>query len=211
MELQLNAPLIALPEKNHPLFDPTRDIPPDVWFLPYQTDPGTFAFDLVIFGLIAGGSFGFSGIFGIVVMTVSILNGGYRANDAGDLLVFVGVYLVLAALIIISWRNFWGPLWCEWLTLQEKRAGRLRRGLFLTPDAMIVRRQTDRYDILPRDAILNAELRGYRRLTLFVRYRMPDGKGRIYDLSGAVPWGNIDHRSALSHIEKWATLGATSR
>jgi hypothetical protein len=204
MELQRNVPLAALSESLRPLFDPARAVPADVWFLPYQTDMNTFVFDLVVFGLIVGGAFGLSGIFGIVVLTVYILSGTDKANDFGDIVVYVVVYLALAGLVVTCWRNFWRPLWTEAVALREKRAHRLRRGLFLTPDAMIVRRQTDRYDVLPRDAILSAELRGYRRATLYVIFRMPDGGQKSYDLSGAVPWGNIDHHSALFHVQKWA-------
>src|SRR5262245_21697420 len=132
MELQLNVPPIALSESIRTLFDPAHALPCDVWFLPYQTNPSTFVFDLVIFGVIAGGAFGGSGIFGLVVMTVSILNGTYGIGDLGDLIVYVVVYLVLAGLIVISWRNFWRPLLTEAIALREKRKGRLRRGLFLT-------------------------------------------------------------------------------
>lgn len=211
MEIQLNVPLMTLSERIRPLFDPGQPIPAEVRFLPYQIDTGTFAFDCVIFGLIAGGAFGGSGIFGLLVITVSILNGTYRVGDISDFLVYAIVYFVMVGLIAVSWFNFWKPLWCEWIALREKRAGRLRRGMFFTPEAMIVRRQTDRYDVLPREAILKAELRGYRRATLYVTYRLPDGKHKSYDLAGAIPFGNINHHSALSHIEKWATSSASSR
>jgi hypothetical protein len=207
MDLQRNGPIDSLPEDIRVLFDPTRrGVPSGVWFLPYDT--ANFVFDVVIFGLIAGGSFGFSGIFGVVVMTVSILNGTYRAGDFSDVLVYVAVYLILAGLIMIGAFSFWKPLWYEALAWREKRAGQLRRGLFLTPKVMIVRMKTNYCDVLPRGQIVAAELRGFRRPTLFVFYSVPGGKPQSYDLAGAVSFGAIHHRLALAHIQEWAGVKA---
>ncbi|HEX2620499.1 MAG TPA: hypothetical protein VHL11_10135 [Phototrophicaceae bacterium] len=211
-ELQPNLPVEFLPDDLQVLFDPSpshRALPPDVWFLPYDTD--YFFFNAAIFGLLVGGCFGVSGIFGIIVMTVSILNGSYAITEPADIIVYIVVYLVLAGLVAIAWFNFWKPLWYDYLAWQEKRAGLLRRGLFLTSEAMIVRMKTNYCDVLPRDAITDAKLLGYRRPTLYVLYNTLDGKAKSYDLAGAVSWGNINHRYALSHVREWAGLDTKTK
>jgi hypothetical protein len=201
---QLNVPLQSVPEEIGALFDPTRPIPADVRFERWATDTSTFVFNLLIYGLLVGGAFGCSGIFGLITLTVSLLNGSYTAGEFADIVVYVVVYGALIGLVIIAWRSFWTPLLPEWLALQEQRAHTLRRGYFLTPQAMIVRVKTDSCDILPRDSILSIGLRGRRYKTCYVVYRASEGKRRSYDLSFTPLFGRSVHHYELYRLQRWA-------
>lgn len=202
---QLNVPIDTLPENVVDLFDASRSLSREVSFLPFQTDQGMFIINALIFGLIAGGAFGGSGIFGLIVMTGSILSGEYQAREFIDILLFIVAYLVLIGLVWVGWNSFWRPLWYEMLALGEKNAHQLRRGLFLTPNALVVRMKTNRCDVLPRETIVKAELRGgFRsRRSLYIIYGTPEGRQKTYDLAGALSWSSIDHLAALSHVQTW--------
>lgn len=183
MEPQFNVPVQSLTKEIQVLFDAAHPIPRDVWFQPRHTDTSTFIMNLIVFGFIVGGAFAGSGIVGLAALTVSLLSGTYRISDLGDAIIHIAIDLVLIGLLVTGWRVFWTPLWVEWLALREQRAGILRRGLFLTPDAMIIRLQINYCDILPRNSILDVVYLGFRVHTGYVRYRRSNGKQKSYALS----------------------------
>lgn len=201
--VQQDMPIKALPEATQTLFNPERrGLPAGVSFVPYDTS--LFIFNLLVYGLLVGGCFGGSGIFGLVVMTGSIVSGEYKVTEPADLLVFAGVYVVLIALIIIAWFNFWKPLWYDFLAWSEKNAGQLKRGIFLTPDAMIVRMKTHTCDVLPRRLIEKVELRrGYKSRALYVFHRQPDGTLKAFNVGDRFSFGGLDLHAARSKIETW--------
>jgi hypothetical protein len=163
-----------------------------------------FMVNVILLGLVVGGAFGGSGILGLAVMTVSILNGSYSIGSVGDLLVYIVIYGLLGGLVVIAWRNFWLPLLNDWLTISEQRAGILRRGIFLTDELMLLRLQTRYCDIIPRQAILSLERRGSRYASWVMIYRVSEGKQKNYWLDSFID----NHRQprAVSQIREWAGL-----
>lgn len=206
MEPQFNVTISSLPPETRALFDAAHPLPPDVQFERRVADQSTFIVNLLIFGVIVGGAFGGSGIFGLVTLTVSLLNGSYHAQGLGDVAVYLVVYAVLAGLVVIAWRTFWLPLWDEGLTLREARARVLRRGIFLTPKTMIVRLKTHVCDLIPREAVLAFERSGGRYRTWYVVYRAASGKTAYYELDFPPFAPSHAHSSGIARIREWAGI-----
>ena len=174
--------------------------------MPREVDEGSFLLNLVFGGIFAGGVIGCTGCCLLIGLVGSVLDGLYKMRNAGDAVVAIGLFLAFAGMMFLAWRVFWLPLWFEGLAVREQSADKLRRGLFLTPDAMVIRVQTNYCDIIPREAIAGIGRTSGRVNEWYVVYRVSPDTRRTYHLSFAPFSGRPRKRVEINRIRKWAGL-----
>lgn len=216
MDRQLKVHIQSLPEDLRVLFDGARPLPQDVWFQPRRAEIRTFRSNLLSSGVWGGGLTICLPAFCLIAVAGTLSDGTQRIRDAGDIVAVVVIGLVLVGLLIAGVMAFWKPLWYEWLAVREQRAGTLRRGLFLTPDAMVVRVETNRCDIIPRESIASLS---------FIRGRVRHWRVYCHAPSGARtdPFGFVEYGlyfppfdegdpepAAIARIREWASIGKNS-
>lgn len=192
------------------MFDPAHPIPSDVWFPPYQANLSIFLIHLILTVGVIGSAVSCSAACLLIGLTGALLDATSKVRDIGDVIVVAGLYILFTGLLIIGLRVFWLPLWYEWLAAREKRQGVLRRGLFLTPDALVIRLKTRRCDVIPRSAVLKVQRWGARAKTWSVVYRAPDGKQARHAIDFPPFHGIARELPEVSRVRKWAgTRGET--
>lgn len=170
------------------LLDPAHPLPANVGF--YPSRPGW----LRLFGTIAG----------IIVLLACAacaifgnakINEGRNTADDNTLLTVGGFFLIASLAAGVAAR-------AQFRQLRARAAGRtLRYGLFLAPDALILRNSIG-YTFLPRERITGTRLEG---LDAQVLYTTNQGKG--YHLTLFRPLGELDGPQLLAVVRQW--LGAT--
>lgn len=211
-EPQLDVRIDAQPEEFRRLFDPQQALLQTVLFIPDQTDKASYQVEFWIIGVFVGGIFAASGAFGIVEMTISLLTGAIAARTAGDAAAVAGVYLALIAMIGVAWWQFWTPLAEQAAALREKEAGTLRRGFFLTPGAIVMRKSRGRCTVFPREIILDVE-KGFTRVsqrgsvpTLWLTCRHGANGRRKVSLHSYAVLGLRADQDLADQIRAWAGL-----
>lgn len=208
MERQFNAAIQQLPEEIRILFDATHPLASDVMFQPRKADAATLRSDVLVSGLFAGGMTGCLPLCLLVALIGSVLDGTQASRDGGGPVAVGFLFVVLSGIVILSWHAFGRPLWTEWRTLREKRAGTLRRGLFLTPEALIVRVRTEQCDIIPRESIVSLYYAAEQISECWrVVYRAPDGRHFAYDLDFPPFETRKPNPSDVLLIRQWSGIG----
>jgi hypothetical protein len=107
--------------------------------------------------------------------------------------------------VIIGLRIFWQPLWHEYLAWREKQVGVLRRGILLTPKALVVRLTTNRCNIIPRASLFRVRFHLRRPRCWRIDYRTSDRTEHVYDLEFA-PYDRTRDPQVVLPIRQWANI-----
>ncbi len=208
MERQLNAAIQALPEEIRALFDPGRPLTSDVIFQPRLTTIAAFRSNLLSAGLFSGGITGCFPLCMLIALIGSVLDGTQAIGDVGGLFAVGLIFIVLSGVVLLSWLAFGWPLWTEWRTMREQRAGTMRRGLFLTTEAFIVRTESRRCDIIPRDAIVSIYYAAEQTSECWrIVYQVQDHKTVGYDLDFPPFETRKPDPNDVLLIRRWAGIG----